>query len=193
MLKSLSAEFILIFFIIAIVGTYFGLKKLDEFTICRKCHDKGHVEAFLEKIPNKSKDDHYRLIKTRKKIHLNKKEFECLARNVYYEAGVEPYIGKISIAHVTYNRLVNGKWGDTFCKVIHNKDQFSWTSMKKEEPSGENWEESKDAVTAFSKGVRVSHLEKVDHYHATYINPPKWANKMHQKVKIGNHIFYAER
>lgn len=193
-----SVEFVLMGCIAMLMLTYLITDNLDEFFSPKECYEeKGHVEVTLEKIPEPVVEiapvEKIKLIKTNKKVSLTKKEFDCLARNVFYEAGVESYVGKVSVATVTYNRLVAGKWGDSFCKVVHQKNQFSWTNKNVETPHGPLWEASKDAVVAFSKGIRVTKIEKSDHYHATYINPPAWANRMKFKARIGNHVFYAER
>ena len=132
---------------------------------------------------------------TGEKVQLSNKEKDCLARNVFYEAGVEPKEGKIAVAQVTYNRLKEGKWGSNLCNVVYAKAQFSWTlSAKKKwaEPKGELWVESKAAVNDFLKGIRIQQLDSVLHYHADYVRP-KWADEDKAKVKVGQHIFYALR
>lgn len=130
---------------------------------------------------------------TSEKVKLTDKEKDCLARNVFYEAGVEPKLGKIAVAQVTYNRLKEGKWGNDVCKVVYAKAQFSWTlSAKKKwaEPKGELWAESKMAVNEFLRGMRIEQLDAVLHYHADYVKP-KWAVEDKAKVRVGQHIFYA--
>ena len=131
--------------------------------------------------------------KSSEKVSLTDKDKECLARNVFYEAGVEPKEGKVAVAQVTYNRLKEGKWGKTVCDVVYAKAQFSWTlSAKKKwaQPSGALWAESKAAVNEFLRGIRIEQLDAVLHYHADYVKP-KWAVEDKAKVKVGQHIFYA--
>lgn len=130
---------------------------------------------------------------TREKVALSDKEKDCLARNVFYEAGIEPKEGKIAVAQVTYNRLKEGKWGKNVCDVVYAKAQFSWTlSAKKKwaQPKGQLWAESKAAVADFTRGLRIQQLDSVLHYHADYVKP-KWADDDKAKVKVGQHIFYA--
>ena len=127
-------------------------------------------------------------------IFHSKKEFQCLAENIYYEAGVESYIGKISVAQTVFNRAETGKWGNSFCAVIHSNKQFSWTNTKQKPPKGPLWRASVDAAKAFQNGVRVSSLSKTksDHYHTTKINTV-WDDNMEKVATIGNHVFYASR
>jgi spore germination cell wall hydrolase CwlJ-like protein len=124
------------------------------------------------------------------KIELSAKDFECLARNIYYEAVGEDYIGKIAVAQVTWNRVKAGRWGKTVCHVVHAPFQFSWTRMKKRLPAGPGWEESKRAARDFLNGRRVAGLDRSKYYHATWIQDPDWTNRMEVAVVIGQHKFY---
>jgi spore germination cell wall hydrolase CwlJ-like protein len=124
-------------------------------------------------------------------LDLNTKNFNCLARNIYYEAGVEGYNGKIAVAQVTWNRVKNGRWGDSFCKVIHAKHQFSWTKQRKPAPTGQLWLDSQAAARDFLRGVRLVILQDSKFYHATWIDAPSWTEPMTVKTTIGQHIFYA--
>lgn len=146
------------------------------------------------KVNKPEKNRFTRLHNTGQTIKLTKKEFDCLSRNIYFEAKFEPYIGKIAVANVTHNRLLQKKWGDDFCKVINAKKQFSWRlfkHMREEVPKGTHWEAAKHAALMFTRGVRVVNLEKSDHYYASYIKPPKWSFHMKHVADIGLHKFYS--
>ena len=123
------------------------------------------------------------------------KEFDCMARNIYYEAGVEPHVGKIAVAQVTLNRVKSGYWGDNICKVVYAKDQFSWTRDKKRawlQNKGPAWEESKQAASqVLSYGMRVKPLKKALFYHADYVSP-NWRDNSKRITKVGQHIFYSQ-
>lgn len=124
---------------------------------------------------------------------VSKQEFECIAKNIFYEAGVEDHAGKIAVAQVTYNRLAKKRWGNDYCKVVYSKYQFSWTLDRKkrvETPKGPLWEKSIKAAEDFLNGTRVIGLEDVKYYHADYIDPPKWSESYTMVSKIGTHIFY---
>jgi spore germination cell wall hydrolase CwlJ-like protein len=128
-------------------------------------------------------------------VKLSPKERECLAKNVYHEAGVEPLAGKIAVAQVTLNRTKSDRWSSDVCKVVMQKAQFSWTLQKKklaEKPKGKLWEDSVKAVEKFEQGVRVAGVEKAHFYHTDYIKTPKWADKSQKVAVVGQHIFYKE-
>lgn len=134
------------------------------------------------------------LHQTSTKIKLSKQDYDCLTKNIYFESGVEPLEGKIAVAQITFNRLNDGRWGNSVCKVVYAKHQFSWTKDKnklKEIPKGKLWEESIVAANRYLNGTRLYSLNNSTHYHATWIDAPKWALVKNPVDQIGQHIFYA--
>lgn len=131
------------------------------------------------------------IIHVNEKINYTKQDVECLTRNIYYEAGVEDHRGKFAIAQVTINRLKTGYWGNTICKVVYAKKQFSWTLAKKlPKPNSQLWAESEAIARSVLAGHRVRGLTRSLYYHAIYIRDPKWADPDHEVGQIGNHVFY---
>ena len=49
---------------------------------------------------------------------LSDKDVECMARNIFYEAGGESREGKIAVAQVTLNRAQDPRFGRTVCEVV---------------------------------------------------------------------------
>jgi spore germination cell wall hydrolase CwlJ-like protein len=135
------------------------------------------------------------LYRSQERLKVTDKEFDCLARNIFYEAGIEDKAGKVAVAQVTLNRLRTGRWGDDLCKVVYAKAQFSWTLDKKKrwaKPKGELWHESLNVAAEFvHKGKRVKGLEDSTYYHADYVNP-YWNKHVVKVQQIGQHIFYKK-
>lgn len=132
-------------------------------------------------------------------LELRERQLACLARNIYYEAGGEPFEGKVAVAQVTINRANSGQFPGDICNVIYQKNkiyekvicQFSWVCDR---PSGLRpnngpvWEESMAvAKKVLLEGFRLPSLTNAMYFHADYINPG-WKRK--QVAKIGRHIFY---
>ena len=129
---------------------------------------------------------------TNEQISYTVKDEKCLAKNIYYEAGIESDKGKYAVAQVTINRLKSGKWGDSVCSVVHAKSQFSWTLKKKlETPSGNAWADSQWIAHRVLHGDRVAQLDKAMFYHADYVKP-KWRDPVAKIQQIGQHIFYTK-
>ena len=56
-------------------------------------------------------------------INISSKDVDCLAKNIYYEAGSEPEEGKVAVAMVTINRVRDGRFGKTVCSVVDQRTQ----------------------------------------------------------------------
>ena len=135
-------------------------------------------------------------------IKTREKQLDCLAINIYREAGYEPFEGKVAVAQVTMNRVASGRFGNDVCGVVYQKNvimekvvcQFSWAcdAVHKNRPIGkEAYNESYEvAKKVLLEGFRLSILKDALYYHATYVNP-RWPHE--QIGKIGQHIFYKEK
>lgn len=136
------------------------------------------------------------IIKSNEKMKYTSADYNCMAKNIYHEAGVESTKGKFAVAQVTLNRLREGRYGNTICKVVHARAQFSWTLNKKklnEAPKGPLWEQSKAVATAvLAHGARVPSLRDATYYHTDYIKKPVWTRSVARIQQIGQHIFYKK-
>jgi len=54
-----------------------------------------------------------------------KNDLDCLARNIYYEAGNESEEGKVAVGLVTINRSNSGEFPKTICGVVNQKTAVS--------------------------------------------------------------------
>jgi spore germination cell wall hydrolase CwlJ-like protein len=135
------------------------------------------------------------LVRTPERLRYTTADAQCLAKNIYHEAGVEPVEGKYAVAQVTLNRLKEGRWGNSICDVVYAKSQFSWTLSKRkvrEQPKGELWAESVDVARfVLDKGVRVPSLSQSTYYHADYVRP-LWVKSVAKIQQVGSHIFYKK-
>jgi spore germination cell wall hydrolase CwlJ-like protein len=123
------------------------------------------------------------------------REVECLARNIYFEAGSEPRNGKIAVAEVTMNRVRSSQFPKTVCGVVYQRTsktcQFSWVCKKnKVVRSKEMWLESlRIAENILISKRRYGIIGSAKYFHADYVNP-SWADEKQLVMKIGRHIFY---
>jgi spore germination cell wall hydrolase CwlJ-like protein len=124
------------------------------------------------------------------------KEVECLARNIYFEAGGEPRAGKIAVAEVTMNRVKSKQYPRTVCGVVHQRTkgtcQFSWVceGKKKVYRNSSAWRDSiKIAENILISKHHYGIIGSAKYFHADYVDPA-WAEQKQLIRKIGNHIFY---
>jgi len=125
------------------------------------------------------------------KLQHTKKDVECLAKNIYYEARGESQKGKIAVAQVTLNRVIHpSEFNKTICGVVYQKDQFSWTSTRKNYIKDKyHWEEAEHIARGILQGKLF--LENFDalYFHTNYTKPT-WRHTKQYITTIGKHIFY---
>lgn len=129
------------------------------------------------------------------------KTLDCLALNIYREAGNESFEGKVAVAQVTLNRVDHHAFPKDVCGVVYQKNvimekvvcQFSWHCMNfaSNKPNDASYKESYAvAKKVLLEGFRLDSLDKALYYHAVYVKP----NWPYTKItQIGNHIFYKEK
>lgn len=130
---------------------------------------------------------------------MRQKQLDCLARNIYYEAGYEPFEGKVAVAQVTINRTESGAFPSDICQVVYQKNvvyekvlcQFSWycdSASLKKPMNGPVYTESMEvAKKVLLEGFRLPSIKDALYFHGDYINPG-W--KKERVAKLGRHIFY---
>ena len=140
---------------------------------------------------------------------------KCLAKNIYFEAGVESTAGKLAVANVTINRAIHVNYPNTICGVVRegihyynaSKDeyfpvrdrcQFSWycDGLGDNPREGRTWESAQE----LAKKVLVNYHDKalIDitdgamYYHANWMETyPSWSKKKKIMTSIDRHIFYG--
>jgi spore germination cell wall hydrolase CwlJ-like protein len=128
------------------------------------------------------------------------RQLECLAMNIYREAGHEPFEGKVAVAQVTLNRAESGQFPSDICQVVYQKNvvyekvicQFSWYCDRahKARPINRAAFAESEAVAkkVLLEGFRLDGLKRALYYHADYVNPGWGKEKV---ATIGRHIFYS--
>lgn len=130
---------------------------------------------------------------------MRERQLACLAKNIYHEAGNQPFEGKVAVAQVTINRTNAIGFPNDVCRVIYQKNvfyektvcQFSWYCDRETAMKPMNKAVYDECMTVAKKVLleefRLPSLIDALYYHADYVNPG-WRR---QKVaQIGNHIFY---
>jgi spore germination cell wall hydrolase CwlJ-like protein len=158
----------------------------------------GSVSLLQWAIANKQAD--YKLADSSQiTTEVRERQLACLAKNIYYEAGNQPFEGKVAVAQVTINRTESGLYPSDICKTIYQKNivyekvlcQFSWVcdrTIAIKAINKANFKEAEEvAKKVLLEGFRLPSLKEAMYFHGDYINPG-W--KRERITKIGNHIFY---
>lgn len=127
------------------------------------------------------------------------RQLDCLALNIYREAGYEPFEGKVAVAQVTLNRANHPSFPNDVCQVVYQKNifyekvicQFSWycdAAHRNRPINPRAYQESYEvAKKVLLEDFRLDGLKDALFYHADYVNP-RWS--MERITQIGRHIFY---
>ena len=127
-----------------------------------------------------------------------RKQIDCLAENIYYEAGWEPRDGRVAVALVTLNRVQDPRYPKDICSVVKQKVkytcQFTWFCQDKYTNRQKTaYEESRDiALHVYANYEKIKDFTNgALFYHADYVNP-HWRG-LERTTVIGRHIFYKEK
>ena len=131
----------------------------------------------------------------------------CLAENIYFEASIEPTVGKFAVAQVVMNRVESPQFPDDACAVIRqgplyrnwkgnelpvpNKCQFSWYCDRKSDKilDVKMWRECLRVAEAVLNKELFDITEGSLWYHSVKVKP-YWAASKTKVVQVNNHIFY---
>lgn len=134
-----------------------------------------------------------------------KKEKECVKTALYHEARGEGEVGMLAVANVIHNRYMHPNYPDTYCAVINQRKQFSYTLEGK--PQGEALkayiaykpEQTRVAYQTAEKiadDVVEGRLQKFLPENVLWYTTTKvknyWTKTKKVVVQIGNHKFYKE-
>ena len=140
---------------------------------------------------------------TSSKVVIPTDDLQCMAENIYHEAGNQSYVGKLAVGQVVLNRTKANGYPNTVCGVIYDGSQnsktticqFSWVCAQHPpiDKLSAEWHESvKIAFNLLSmRDTIIDVTEGSTNYHAVYIDAPNWTKKLHKVVVIDQHIFYS--
>lgn len=127
-----------------------------------------------------------------------RKEIQCLAQTIYFEARGEPTLGKLAVGHVVMNRVSHPRFPDGVCDVVRQggeavryRCQFTWwCDGRSDEPANADlWEVSRALARSVYWDASPDPTAGALWYHANYVKPA-WQRKVAPGPRIGRHIFY---
>jgi cell wall hydrolase len=124
---------------------------------------------------------------------------EIAARTLYGEARGEPQEGQRAVAHALWNRVRDGRWGQTLSTVCLARMQFScWNTS---DPNREQIAALTDDDPLLQKLRAILDEARIErdptggatHYFSTsMIQPPKWSIGATFCGQFGRHRFYKD-
>ena len=130
---------------------------------------------------------------------------DVVALTIWGEARGESIEGKIAVACVIQNRLVDGRWGSTYPSVCQARKQFScWNAGDPNRAKIQALEQALEGLQTVepvldeclwvAEGL-IAHrirprVKQATHYYAISIQPPFWTKGGTFVETIGQHSFY---
>ena len=129
-----------------------------------------------------------------------RKQVDCMAENIYFEAAYEPENGRLAVALVTMNRVQDPRYPKDICSVVKERVkstcQFSWfCESGKRVSSQQAYKEAEEiAIFVYANYDKIKDVtDGALFYHADYVSRSKLGvRNIEQTTKIGRHIFYKE-
>ena len=130
-------------------------------------------------------------------------ERKCITNTLWYEARGESLYGVLAVASVIYSRKSDSKYPNTYCGVINQKGQFSYTLLNK--PDIEQFKYTFKPIDAIVyKNIEYIANEMVNgefkpvldqsvQFYATKKIKNYWTKTKQVVAKIGNHTFYKDK
>lgn len=118
----------------------------------------------------------------------------CLAKTIYYEVRGSSLEEQFLVGIVTINRAEsdNNQFANTICKVISQKNQFSWYLKFKRYKIHDHVAWKNSVIVA---KVLISHkkqiMSNIKYFHSKKMhNKPKWSRKMQLSYTGIGHLYY---
>lgn len=114
---------------------------------------------------------------------------------IYREARGETFRGKLLVGNTIKNRVEDRRWPESYTDVILQPWQFS--SFNKNDPNNRkfpggssiSWQQCWEVAGEVLDDDEDPSLG-ANHYYATWIDPPSWADENKIVVTEGTHVFY---
>jgi len=122
-------------------------------------------------------------------------ELQCMAENIYFEAGTQSMAGKLAVGHVVLNRMRKPNYPNTACGVINQRlgetCMFSWKCEGDKSIRNQNaWKQSQQVAFELLSRDKKDLIDITDgatHFHNSSVRPG-W--KLKKVAQIDDHSFY---
>jgi spore germination cell wall hydrolase CwlJ-like protein len=118
------------------------------------------------------------------------KDKECLTRAMFFESHRSSREGMVAVGTVVMNRLDSGKYADTVCGVVGQKNQFA-PGVLSRKMNSKALPDVQAAAEAVLKGERHPAVKKAQFFHQAGLKFPY--KNMHYVLEAGGNAFYEKR
>lgn len=162
----------------------------------RLVHEPRHE---IERIAGHVTEDY----KNTKKIIEDQRDVLCLAYNIFFEARGTNEDEMIRVINVTTNRVKSENYPKSYCGVVLEHKQFSWTlekdkldiknTLKKNPAEMSSWKKSLDMAKHEIYMGYADRTQGALFYHTNAIRPAWNFKKLSKTVKSPYHTYYRPK
>ncbi len=123
----------------------------------------------------------------------DRREFLCMALNVYHESRGENRSGQLAVSYVVLNRMESGRFPRSICSVVWQRGQFSWTTrpvggiIPRERGA---WIASQNLAMEILHGTTTNDpTSGATHFYNVRLARPAWASRGQSTWRHGVHAF----
>lgn len=130
----------------------------------------------------------------------------CIVTALWYEAGNQPFAGKLAVAVVLKNRVESKRWyPTTYCGVIKQKNQFSFIGRSKLDipDNTQTWSTIREIIfiskllekknyDMFNFLLDKDMLDATSFHSLDNVHGCSWCSDMHYIDTIGDHHFFKQ-
>jgi N-acetylmuramoyl-L-alanine amidase len=126
------------------------------------------------------------------KLNAATEEQRCLAMNIFAESRNTTTADETAVGFVTINRVKHREYPKTVCKVVYQKNQFSWTSHIHKINDEKAYRDA-DNIAGLILDEQIPDVSLgATSFHEKHINP-KWAKKMDVTLRTAVHVYLKKK
>lgn len=114
----------------------------------------------------------------------------CMAKVVHHEASNQSRKGQIAVAQTILNRLESGRFADTICGVVHQRNQYFDTTRYHPRRDSATWKMAVQVALDARAGKADDVSRGALFYRAGYVAPTSFFRTRTRVATLGDHIFY---
>lgn len=120
-------------------------------------------------------------------VPVDMKERECLLRAMYFESNRSSHDGMMAVGTVVMNRKESGRYPNTVCGVVGQRNQFAPGALTRRLSSRES-ALAGQAADEIMAGKRLPNMDYVMFFHTAGLHFPY--SNMHYRLVAGGNAFY---
>jgi len=114
----------------------------------------------------------------------------CMAKVVHHEAGNQSRDGQLAVAQTIVNRVESGRFADSVCGVVHQRNQYFDTTRYHPDRDSAQWQTAVAVAFEALSGKAHTVVPGALFFRAAYAAPTNFFKNRTRIAALGDHVFY---